>query len=123
MFKDKVKYYRKLRGISQEQLAEKLGYKSFTTIQKWEDGTSTPPIGTVSKIANFLGVSLEELTSDTAPDDEPTYYLDDDAKDLAEFMLENPEYKVLFDATRNVSREDIEFVKEMLDRMSGNDGD
>ena len=122
MFKDKVKYYRKLRGISQEQLAEKLGYKSFTTIQKWEDGTSTPPIGTVSKIANFLGVSLEELTSDTEPDDEPTYYLDD-AKDLAEFMLENPEYKVLFDASRNVSKEDIEFVKEMIDRMSGNDGD
>ena len=52
-----------------------------------------------------------------------SYYLDDDAKELAEFMLENPEYKVLFDATRNVSREDIEFVKEMLDRMSGNDGD
>lgn len=123
MFKDKVKYYRKLRGISQEQLAEKLGYKSFTTIQKWEDGTSTPPIGTVSKIANFLGVSLEELTSDTEPDDEPTYYLDDDAKDLAEFMFNNPEYKVLFDASRNVSKEDIEFVKQMIDRMSGNDGD
>lgn len=120
MFKDKVKYYRKLRGISQEQLAEKLGYKSFTTIQKWEDGTSTPPIGTVSKIANFLGVSLEELTSDTEPDDESAYYLDDDAKDLAEFMLKNPEYKVLFDATRNVSKEDIEFVKEMIDRMSNN---
>ena len=120
MFKDKVKYYRKLRGISQEQLAEKLGYKSFTTIQKWEDGTSTPPIGTVSKIANFLGVSLEELTSDTEPDDESAYYLDDDAKDLAEFMFNNPEYKVLFDASRNVSKEDIEFVKEMIDRMSNN---
>ena len=56
MFKDKVKYYRKLRGFSQEQLAERLGYKSFTTIQKWEDGTFTPSIGIVNKIANLLGV-------------------------------------------------------------------
>ena len=64
MFKDKIRFYRKLRGISQEALADKLGYKSFTTIQKWEDGTSSPPIGTVKKVAEILGVTIEELTSD-----------------------------------------------------------
>ena len=64
MFKDKIRFYRKLRGISQEVLADKLGYKSFTTIQKWEDGTSSPPIGTVKKVADILGVTIEELTSD-----------------------------------------------------------
>ncbi|MBF1162318.1 MAG: helix-turn-helix domain-containing protein [[Eubacterium] sulci] len=64
MFKDKIRFYRKLRGISQEALADKLGYKSFTTIQKWEDGTSSPPIGTVKKVADILGVTIEELTSD-----------------------------------------------------------
>ena len=64
MCKDKVRYYRKLRGYSQEQLAEMLGYKSFTTIQKWEDGTSMPPVGTVSKLSQVLGVSMMELTSD-----------------------------------------------------------
>ena len=35
MFKDKIRFYRKLRGISQEALADKLGYKLFTTIQNW----------------------------------------------------------------------------------------
>lgn len=64
MFKDKIRFYRKLRGISQEALADKLGYKSFTTIQKWEDGTSSPPIGTVKKVSDILGVTIEELTSD-----------------------------------------------------------
>ena len=33
--------------------------------------------------------------------------------------FENPEYKVLFDASRKVKREDIEFVKQMMDRMRG----
>ena len=72
MFKDKIRYYRKLRGISQEVLADKLGYKSFTTIQKWEDGTSSPPIGTVKKVADILGVTIEELTSDEDHSTDPT---------------------------------------------------
>lgn len=71
MFKDKIRFYRKLRGISQEALADKLGYKSFTTIQKWEDGTSSPPIGTVKKVAEILGVTIEELTSDDNHSSEP----------------------------------------------------
>lgn len=71
MFKDKIRFYRKSRGISQEALADKLGYKSFTTIQKWEDGTSSPPIGTVKKVAEILGVTIEELTSDDNHSSEP----------------------------------------------------
>ena len=71
MFKDKIRYYRKLRGISQEVLADKLGYKSFTTIQKWEDGTSSPSIGTVKKVAEILGVTIEELTSDEDHSSDP----------------------------------------------------
>ena len=47
-----------------------------------------------------------------------SYYLDDEARDLAEFLYTNPEYKVLFDATRNVKKDDIQFVKEMIDRIS-----
>ena len=46
------------------------------------------------------------------------YYLDDDAKDMAQFLYENPDYKVLFDASRKVKKEDIEFVKQMLDRFN-----
>ena len=75
--------------------------------------------GRYKKIADYFGISKADLLED-APDDESAYYLDDDAKDLAEFMFNNPEYKVLFDASRNVSKEDIEFVKEMIDRMSNN---
>ena len=37
---------------------------------------------------------------------------------MAQFLYENPDYKVLFDASRKVKKEDIEFVKQMIDRMS-----
>lgn len=45
------------------------------------------------------------------------YYIDPDAMELAEFLHKNPNYKVLFDAARTVSPEDIQFVKDMIDRM------
>ena len=46
------------------------------------------------------------------------YYLNDDAREMAQFMFDNPEYKVLFDATRKVKKEDIEFVKDFIERLN-----
>ena len=51
------------------------------------------------------------------------YYMNNDARDMAQFLFENPEYKVLFDASRKVKKEDIDFVKQMIDRVRGNSDD
>ena len=64
-FKDKIKTYRKDRSLSQQDLADHFGYKSFTTIQKWEDGSSTPPARTMKLLAEFFGVSLEDLLTES----------------------------------------------------------
>lgn len=64
MFKDKIRYYRRLKGISQRTLADKLGYRSFTTIQKWEDGTASPSIDTAQKVTEILGITIGQLLSD-----------------------------------------------------------
>lgn len=64
-FKEKIKTYRKDRGLSQQDIANHFGYKSFTTIQKWEDGSSTPPAKTLKRLAEFFGVSVEDLISDS----------------------------------------------------------
>ena len=60
-FKENVRFLRKLKGVSQNEFADDLGYKSFTTVQKWEDGTSYPSLPVVSQIAEYFGVSLEML--------------------------------------------------------------
>ena len=65
-FKEKIKKYRKERGLSQEDLAVQFGYKSFTTIQKWEDGSSTPPVKVIRQLAEFFGVSTEDLLNESA---------------------------------------------------------
>ena len=44
-FSNNIRFLRKQRNLTQEELAEMVGYKSFTTIQKWEAGDSEPNMG------------------------------------------------------------------------------
>lgn len=57
---------RKEHSMSQEELAERLGYKSFTTIQKWESGVSEPSMEKVKAIAEIFGVTIEQLVNGSA---------------------------------------------------------
>lgn len=61
---ENIRYLRKQLGISQPELAEKLGYKSFTTIQKWESGVSTPPLEVFIKMADLFNTDLDSLARD-----------------------------------------------------------
>ncbi len=59
--KDRLRQLRKQAGYSQEELAKRFGYKSFTTIQKWEDGTSTPPMSVLLQLATLYHISFQQL--------------------------------------------------------------
>lgn len=56
-----IRYLRTQHGYSQEDLAEKLGYKSYTTITKWESGVSEPTLKKASEIASFFNLSVNDL--------------------------------------------------------------
>ena len=54
---------------------------------------------------------------------ETAYYLDKESSDTAQFLFDNPEYKVLFDASRKVKPQDIQYVADLINRVSGNSDD
>jgi transcriptional regulator with XRE-family HTH domain len=54
----KIKALRKTRGLTQEQLAEKLGVQR-ATVSNYEIGRRSPHIKELERIASALGVSLE----------------------------------------------------------------
>ena len=60
-FKDNLRYLRYSNKMSQDKLAEMLGYKSFTTVQKWEDGTAFPRVNTLNRIAEIFDVDVDHL--------------------------------------------------------------
>ena len=108
---ENIRFLRTKKGYSQDDIA---------------NGVSEPPLKALKKLSEIFNIDMNDLatkklSTDTSSDND-VYYLDDDARDMAQFMYENPEYKVLFDASRKVKKEDIDFVKQMIDRMS-NKGD
>lgn len=60
---ENIRYLRIKRGFSQDYLAEQLGYKSYTTIQKWESGVSEPPIKIFKELAHLLNVDINDLAN------------------------------------------------------------
>ena len=60
MFNDNLNKYRKQKGLSQEELAFRLGV-SRQSVSKWESGQSTPELERIIEIADLFGISLDEL--------------------------------------------------------------
>ena len=61
-FNKKLQELRKQKGLTQEELAEKL-YVSRTAVSKWESGRGYPSIDSLKAIARLFSVTVDELLS------------------------------------------------------------
>lgn len=118
-FANVLKELRIKSGLTQQEMADKLKI-SRSSIGMYENGEREPSFELLEMIADYFNVDMNYLLgkkelSENIPQG---YYLNEDARDMAQFLYDNPEYKVLFDATRKVKKDDIQFVKEMIDRMN-----
>lgn len=57
-----ISYNRKNKGLTQEQLGEKLGV-SNKTISRWENGNYMPDLSLLQPLSEELGITLNELLS------------------------------------------------------------
>lgn len=57
---EKIKQARKNRGMTQEQLAEKM-IVSRAAVAKWENGNGVPDIENLKKLSQVFGMSIDEL--------------------------------------------------------------
>ena len=56
----KLREFRKRRGLTQEQLAEAMGV-TVGAVSKWESGSSTPDISIILELADFFETSVDVL--------------------------------------------------------------
>jgi|GEM_PF-2766833 transcriptional regulator with XRE-family HTH domain len=59
---ENIKAARKIKGLSQRSLAEKLGI-AFQNLSVWENGKGAPSAKYLMKLSEILGISLDQLTS------------------------------------------------------------
>ena len=79
---EKIRELRKKNNITQEALAEALKI-SFQSVSKWENNTAMPDISMVVPIANFFGITTDELFDRGA---------ETQSADMESYLAKNLEY-------------------------------
>ena len=57
---DRIQYLRKTKGMSQEELADRMGV-SRQAVSKWETGASDPSTSNLLTLAKLFNTTAEEL--------------------------------------------------------------
>lgn len=109
-----------LRGIKQIELAEKTGITKGA-ISQYVNGEYEPKQNNLYKIAKVLRVNPAWLMGKNVDmetgESLNIYYLNDDVRELAQELFDNRELKLVMDASRKLSKEDLELAYKMIKRM------
>lgn len=87
-FAEKLKTIRRQTGLSQEQLAEKLGV-SRQAVTKWETNAGIPDIGNIMAISALFDISIDELLSNERGGTKPVDYL---FESVTEYDIDEPKH-------------------------------
>lgn len=115
---EKMKEILKSKGLNYDELSEKTGI-SKSTISKIFGGFNTnPTLKYLKAIASALECSIDDFF---VWEQEPTspYYLDRKTAEIAQEIHDNPEYRILFDATKDLTPEQVQAVISVANSIKG----
>lgn len=115
IFARNLNKYMEICNKKQADIINDLGINK-SAISTWINGTRMPRMDKVQALADYFGINKSDLLEDK-PEHDSSYYINEDAKELAQFLFKNPEYRVLFDAAKDVSADDLEMVKTIIDKF------
>lgn len=111
---EKIKYYREMIGMSQEELARKTGYAGRSAISRIESGLRDITQSKVIQFAHVLGVDPIELVDDR----EPTVVIqpiETDKQKLLDFIDQLPDEQLpIYRALLELPIERLQAVVDLL---------
>ena len=114
---ERIKHRRLELGYSFQDLANLTGM-SKSTLQRYEAGAiKNIPLDKLKILASALKVEPEWIMGWNENENKSPYYLDPEAAAIAQEVYERPEMRMLFDASRKISPEDMQLVISMIDRL------
>lgn len=109
-------------GLNQNELANILGV-SESTVGKWVLKKALPRMGIIQKLADYFNVGKSYFLEESFGNG---YYTDPETAELAEKLRTNPNGRILFDASKDLSKEDINVVLTVIEGLKrpkgGKDG-
>lgn len=117
MFPERLKSLRKEGKMKQNELAGLLGMAQ-NTISQYEQGLREPDNDTLKTISDIFNVSIDYLLGKTdIPNAESGEAFDPDAIEIAKMVESDTELRIMFDKTKNLSKEEKARIIEMLKVM------
>ena len=90
------------------------------TLTSWKKGRYTPKQDKLQKIADYFGVPITYFTAPDGVKDflhHEGYYINGETAALAQKLLTDPNYRILFDAAEDSKPEDLQMVADLLRRF------
>lgn len=114
-FSYNLKHLRIQNGLTQEDLGKKLN-KDYSTIGKWENGTRSPIMEDVIKIADFFNITLQELISGKVGEATFSNMNKEEESEKYKQILKN---KGLMDENENIDEESLNKLLKIADIIEG----
>ena len=114
----RLKELRSQSNMQQKDVCASLNIPQ-NTYSQYENGKREPDSETLSRIADFFGVSVDYILGRT---DDPNYIdTDDELNEYLEYLRTRPELKMLFSLTKDATKEDVQKAVKIIETMLGVD--
>ena len=108
---DKFEKLLKEKNVTPYRVHKETGI-STATLSDWKNGKSQPKKDKIEKICEYFGVPVSYFYEDSTSSD--GYYLNGETAEMAQKLFENKNLRVLFDAAKDASPEDLKTTYDML---------
>lgn len=119
-----IKRIRQMRGMTQGELADAVNVKR-QTISSWEVNRTEPDMGSVELLAKALNCRKSDLIGESSATTQTRneWYNNHEASHIAQILFESPETRVLFDAAKDSTPENLLLAADLLRRLKGTNKD
>lgn len=115
IFASNLNYYLDKKGIEKIQLAEAIGVTKGAVTQ-WTQGLTTPRMGKVQAIANFLGVRTTDLINERGNPGMPNYTITAEDIEKIKFCDDNEALVYMFGKASPSEKEmTLRFLRALIE--------
>lgn len=117
---EKLNAFKRKKCLTNKKIAELTGISIVTVDTIFSGKNKNPTVNHLQKIAKVLDCAMDDLIEydkDSALSD---YYENKETSKIAQELHDNPDFRTLFDATKNLKPEDIQMIIDIAHRIKGN---
>ena len=105
------------KGVTPYKVSKETGI-STATLSDWKTGKSEPKKDKMQKIAEYFGVKIGYFYGD---EQDEIYYINEETREIAQEVFDNPDMRGLFDIARDTSPEKLKLYVKFLKDLHDND--